>query len=135
MGISVVFALLSLHETEMRAFTLAAKAFVLSLRFTKNVLLFNILESERFMSGTLGSRLGGFLAHFEQTMMDDGCSDETLCRIHQISEVYRNLADANLGDFRTDFKAGYEAAVSSINHDLDRPLSDLGDSFPGPQRD
>lgn len=85
------------------------------------------------MNGTLGSRLGGFLAHFEQSMMEDGCSDETLARIHRISEVYRNLAGAGLGGFENDFQAGYDQAKKSIVEELDSPPLDLGENFRRPE--
>jgi len=85
------------------------------------------------MGETIGTRLGGFLAHYEQTMMEQGGDETSLTKMHQLSEIYKNLADADLGDFRRDFSSGYKVARSNIEEDLDSEPGGLGLDFPGPQ--
>ena len=84
------------------------------------------------MSETIGKRLGGFLAHYEQMMLEQGGDETSLAKMHQLSEIYRNLADADLGDFRRDFSAGYKVARSNIEEDLDSEPRGLGLDFPDP---
>lgn len=67
------------------------------------------------MDGNIASRLGGFLAHFEQDMMEDGCDRDTLEMIHTISEVYRNFTETELGAFRSEFERGYSHAKSTLH--------------------
>ena len=79
---------------------------------------------------TIGTRLGGFLAHLEQSMIEEGCSTSTLEPIHQMSEIYKNLSEAGLGDFKSDFQAGYRDCREAIVRDLDSDSPELARDFP-----
>ncbi|MEM6499891.1 MAG: hypothetical protein AAF709_24680 [Pseudomonadota bacterium] len=85
------------------------------------------------MNDSIGSRLGGFLACFEEAMMQDGCKPETLSKIVQVSEVYRNLAAGGLAGFREEFDRGYEETKRGFEEDNASPPLEQSTEFSGPQ--
>ncbi|WP_299825319.1 hypothetical protein [uncultured Roseobacter sp.] len=84
------------------------------------------------MNETIGTRLGGLLAGFEESLMQNGCPPETLSTIAQISEIYCNLATGDLAGFREDFDHGYQETKRGIEEDysLATPEKPLG--YPDP---
>ncbi len=87
------------------------------------------------MEYTIGSNLGGFLALFEDDLMKDGCANETLAKIHQISEIYRNFSENEFGSFNQDFAASYASAKKQISHDYAPSQEGLVQEFPDREPD